>query len=77
MNRPFSKLNQKQQEQTVEQTQTQQQPQGREFANVEEMLRFDSTQTPVPGQIAQRLQKSVDREQISPPKPWWKRLFGS
>ena len=48
----------------------------REFASVEELLRYDAEQTIVPAEIAQRLQRSTAR--FSPPaaRPWWKRLFG-
>ena len=48
----------------------------REFASVEELLRYDAEQTAVPVEIAQRLQRSTAR--FSPPPPragWFKRLF--
>ena len=68
-----SKLSQEQQQHAAE-LQTQQ-PAAREFANAEEMLRYDAAHTPVPPAIAQRLQKSTS--ELPPPKlAWWKRLFG-
>lgn len=49
----------------------------KEFASVEELLRFDAAQTNVPPEIAARLNVSARQ---SPPsgssKPWWKSLFG-
>jgi len=67
-----TKLSEEQQH-AVEQ-QTQKQP-AREFANAEEMLRYDAEHTTVPPAIAQRLQKST--ADLPPPKAaWWKRLFG-
>jgi hypothetical protein len=51
-----------------------QQSGAREFANAEEMLRYDAAHTPVPPVIAQRLQKSTS--ELPPPKlAWWKRLL--
>lgn len=44
----------------------------REFANPEDVLRFDARQTLAPPGIAERLNRSLQRE---PPRPWWKRLF--
>jgi hypothetical protein len=52
-----------------------QQPAAREFANAEELLRYDAAHTPVPPGIAQRLQKSTGDLPGSKPA-WWKRLFG-
>ena len=44
---------------------------GREFANSDELLRFDAAQTTVPPEIAVRLQKMS--AQLAPPsRPWWK-----
>jgi hypothetical protein len=63
-----------QQKQHAAEQQTQQQS-PREFANAEEMLRYDAAHTAVPPAIAQRLQKSTG-DLPGPKKPWWKRLFG-
>lgn len=78
MDRPSPKLTQQQQQEQAQalHQRTSEQQTAREFSTVEEMLRFDSSRNPVPGAVADRLQQSVEREQIAPPKPWWKRLFG-
>ncbi len=55
----------------AEQTQT---GAAREFASVDEMLRHDALHTPVPPAVADRLQESVEREDLCP-APWWRRLF--
>jgi hypothetical protein len=67
-----TKLSQKQE--TVAEHQTQSNP-AREFANSDELLRFDAAQTTVPPEIAQRLQKSAANIPAAP-RPWWKTLFG-
>ena len=69
-----TKLSQEQQQQHAAEHQTQQQA-VREFANAEEMLRYDASQTTVPPGIAQRLQKSA-ADLPAPKTTWWKRLFG-
>lgn len=69
-----TKLTAEQQQQldAAQQTSTQTAP---EFSSVEEMLRHDAIHTPVPPQIAQRLQKSA--ADLPPPnRSWWKRLLG-
>lgn len=65
-----SKLSQEQQNAETQQTR---QPAGREFASVDEMLRFDAAQTAVPSEVAQRLKKSTAAE---PDRKWWRRFFG-
>jgi hypothetical protein len=47
----------------------------REFGSVEELLRHDALHTPVPPAIAVRLQDSLAKN--PPPRPWWRRWFGS
>jgi len=48
-----------------------------EFETVEEVLRYDANQTPVPDTVAERLKHSLgDATPPKPPVPWWKRLFG-
>jgi len=47
-----------------------------EFASVDEMLRHDAQNTPVPPAIARRLQESVGPVP-RPSQPWWRRWFGS
>jgi len=71
-----TKLSQEQQQSRQVGTEHQtQQPAAREFANAEELLRYDAAHTPVPPAIAQRLQKSTG-ELPQPKLAWWKRLFG-
>jgi hypothetical protein len=67
-----SKLSQEQQHAETQQTR---QPSGREFASVDEMLRFDAAQTAVPHVIAERLKKSTDADP-RPDRSWWQRIFG-
>ena len=67
-----TKLSEEQQHAAEQQTQKQS---AHEFANAEELLRYDAAHTPVPPAIAQRLQKSTG-ELPQPKLAWWKRLFG-
>ena len=46
-----------------------------QFDNVEQLLRYDAAQTPVPPEIARRLNQSV-AESPPPRRPWWRRIFG-
>ena len=47
----------------------------REFAGVEELLRYDANHTPVPPGIGRRLEESA--AQVPPPaRSWWRRLLG-
>jgi hypothetical protein len=69
-----NKLSREQQQQHAAEHQTQQSG-AREFASVEEMLRYDAAHTTVPPGIAQRLQKSTG-DLPRPKMAWWKRLFG-
>ena len=71
-----TKLSQEQQQSRQVGTgqQTQQQA-AREFANAEELLRYDAAHTTVPPAIAQRLQKSTG-DLPGTKTVWWKRLFG-
>lgn len=75
MNLRHSKRHQHEQEQAT-QTGTEQQQAAREFQQAEEVIRFDAGQHPVPSRVEQRLQESVEREGIRPPRPWWKRFLG-
>lgn len=55
-------------------SQTQQSPV--QFGSVEEMIRHDAAQTPVPPSVERRVAKSVAG--LAPhPRPWWRRWFGS
>jgi hypothetical protein len=70
-----TKLSEEQQSRQVGTEQQTQQSAAREFANAEEMLRYDAAHTPVPPAIAQRLQKSTG-DLPQPKLVWWKHLFG-
>jgi hypothetical protein len=48
---------------------------GRDFASVEELLRHDSENNPVPPEIGERLNASLEAE-VPREKPWYKRIFG-
>ncbi len=75
MNRQTSKLNQHEHEETILHQQNIQQQTTMEFASADEMLRHDAGQTPVPPAVAERLQRSIEREP-KPPRSLWQRLFG-
>ena len=67
------------QEQRTEQTSAEVQnsaQEGKEFATVEELLRYDSEQNPVPPAVAERLGRSLENEPKQE-KPWYRRMFGS
>ena len=51
------------------------QAQEREFGTVDDLLRYDSEQNPVPPEVADRLGRSLEAEPKTE-KPWYKRLFG-
>lgn len=72
-----TKLSQEQQQSRQVGTghQTQQQA-AREFANAEELLRYDAAHTTVPPAIAKRLQKSTGQTGAPPPRSWWRKLLG-
>jgi len=67
-----NKISQREQEQAKQQSSQQQDK--LEFKDAEEAIRFDSTRTPVPPQIQQRIKDSVAQEP-APAKTWWSRLF--
>jgi hypothetical protein len=67
------KFIQREQKQHVSQTQSQ--TSAKEFNSVEEMLRFDAKQTVVPTEVAQRLDRSLEKEPCRP-RSWWRRLLG-
>jgi hypothetical protein len=68
-----TKLSEEQQQQAAGQQTQKQSP--REFANAEEMLRYDAAHTPVPPDIARRLQKSTTAVP-APKASWWRKFFG-
>jgi hypothetical protein len=49
---------------------------GQEFAQADELLRFDAAQTAVPPQIAERLKQSTSHAAPPPRRSWWQRLLG-
>jgi hypothetical protein len=53
-----------------------QQPTALEFATVEELLRHDASNTPLPPTIARRLEDSVNQSPAPTRRSWWRRLFG-
>ena len=58
---------------------TEQQSQAKEFASVDDLLRHDSEQNPVPPEVAERLGHSLESAAAGEPKatrPWYKKLFG-
>jgi ribosomal protein L39E len=68
-----SKLQQQQQEETVAAQRLEQKAAARGFATVEEMLRFDALQNPVPESVKMRLAESVKNE--PKPRSWWRSLL--
>ena len=78
MNPEQSKLRHQQAEQAQssgEIQSTTQQAQGKEFATVDDLLRYDSEMNPIPPEVAGRLAVSLETEP-KPRPPWYKRLFG-
>jgi hypothetical protein len=75
MSTEFSRLRQ---EQKLEQKQFQKgqsRIESKEFASVDDLLRHDSAQNPVPSEVSERLNNSVAAEP-PPGRPWYRRLFG-
>jgi hypothetical protein len=75
---PKSHLQQHQQrEQAAEQEVANQAQTHREFGSVEELLRYDASQTPPPPAIAEKLKTSLGENELSESRQsWWRRLFG-
>ena len=69
-----TKFTPEEQQQHAAEQQSQTQP-GREFANADEMLRYDAAQTTVPPVVADRLQQSIG-DSPPPARSWWRRLLG-
>ena len=63
-------------EERIEQVQGSAQSEGKEFATVEELLRYDSEQNPVPPEVGERLGRSLAKEP-KVEKPWYKRILGN
>lgn len=64
-----------QQRQVLTQKELLQQARPLEFAQAEELIRYDASQTPPPAGLEDRVRASVDQTPI-PRVPWWKRLWG-
>jgi hypothetical protein len=47
-----------------------------EFANAEDLLRYDAAQVSVPPGIGQRLKESLGDLPPPPPRSWWRKLLG-
>ena len=75
MNPEHSKLRQNESQQLGE-VEVSQQSGGQTFTGVEEVLRFDSDQNPVPPSVAEKLNESIAREPAAPGS-WWKNLWKS
>ena len=72
-----SRLRQEQrEEQRNDEIQASAQSEGKEFATVEELLRYDLEQNPVPPGVAERLGRTLENEPKQE-KPWYKRIFES
>ncbi len=67
-----SKLRQNEEQETTQQQHSQQKAEAKEFSTVDELLRYDAAQNPVPPNVADKLSRSAEA-QASPPS-WWKRL---
>ena len=73
---PPKKLTSQQQAEEQQTTAHQEQTKpGIEFGSVDEMLRHDASQTPVPPGIEHRLQESLSQSSTTAPS-WWRRFFG-
>lgn len=75
MKEKFNKLQSSEKQETTELQQSAPQSGGREFGSVEEMLRYDVSQTTPPPKVETRLQESIAAVQASQ-RPWWRRWFG-
>ncbi|MEI6715096.1 MAG: hypothetical protein WCO60_15155 [Verrucomicrobiota bacterium] len=48
---------------------------GQTFETVEDLLRHDLANTPLPSSIEERLRKSI-ADSPTAPQPWWRRILG-
>ena len=67
------KLQHRQAEEVTEQKQTTAQPAAREFASVDEMMRYDALENPPPPHLSDRVAESV--ADLPKPGRWWQRWF--
>jgi hypothetical protein len=75
MKRHTTKHQEQEQQQIAGQVQNSDQQSAVEFASAETMLRHDADQIVVPPAVAERLQRSIEREP-GPTRSWWRRVFG-
>jgi hypothetical protein len=75
MNSENRKLRQEQRHEQQQDFVEQTAQQGQQFASVEDLLRYDNEQNPVPSEVAERLNRSIGAEP-KPARPWYKSLFG-
>ncbi|MGZ8900344.1 MAG: hypothetical protein ACXW3Z_09640 [Limisphaerales bacterium] len=78
MNPEQSKLRQEQREESATEhiQDISNQSEVKEFATVEELLRYDTEQNPVPATVAEKLGKSLEAEPATPRQSWFKKLLG-
>ena len=74
MNPENRKLRQEQRSELQQHFTEQLAPQGQQFASVEDLLRYDNEQNPVPPEVGERLNSSIAAE-AKPSRPWYKSLF--
>lgn len=78
MKQRLSKQSKQEEAQQAHVSQEGQQNTGMEFDSVEEMIRYDLSQTAVPLEIGERLARDLALEQHAEARrSWWKRLFSS
>jgi len=68
------KLSHQQENQTASEHHHSASQSAQEFANADEVLRYDAAQTDVPPDVARQLQKSLSSSPVK--SSWWKNLFG-
>ena len=74
MNHEISRL--REQQAAEAKTAREERGQEREFARTEELFQYDSSQNPVPPEVAERVNESISREE-RPRQNWWRRIFGA
>lgn len=71
-----SKLRQNEEQQSTQQQHSEQKAEAKEFSSVDEMLRYDAAQTTVPPEVAEKLNRAIEKEP-QPPTTWLQRLVWS
>jgi len=75
MSTEFSRLRQEPRNEQRQFENQQGQVQAKEFASVEDLLRLDSAQNPVPLEVGEQLNNSIAAE-APPSRPWYRKIFG-